>query len=305
MVLDRYHHITFFDEPGMVLPSVRRHRAWNDAAARPSPPESPAIAPEAAAFFTWLLSKAGISLHSYRGAPLARRLRACLRSLHVRSLAEARAKLEEAPEHLHAAISALLIGVTEFFRDRQVFAYLQEVVLPELAAGRQGLRVWSAGCADGAELYSVAIMLAQHGLLATSYLVGTDCRADAIDKARLGWFDEHSPIERLDPALRETYFVRERGGWRAGAELRLATRWVRRDLLAPTPPDEPAWDLILCRNVAIYLQPSASAALWARLAGNLREGGGLVVGKAERPEGRHGLRRLAPCVYQKRNGGNG
>lgn len=302
MVLDRYQHISFFDKPRS-LPQSARRGLQIDPLRNESIRESPALEPETAAFCAWLLETAGLELNSYRGVPLARRLRACLRSLRVRSIAEARVRLQKKPEQVDTALNALLIGVTEFVRDFRVFDYLEEFVLPELSAHRPGLRVWSAGCADGAELYSVAFLLARHGLLGASYLVGTDCRADAVAKASAGWFDEHSPIARLAPALREAYFVRERGGWRVGEELRRATHWEWQDVLEAGPATAVAWDLILCRNVAIYLHPAASTALWDRLAGSLRTGGCLVVGKAERPEGRRRLLRVAPCVYQKRRGG--
>ena len=82
--------------------------------------------------------------------------------------------------------------------------------------------------------------------------------------------------------------------------LRQATRWQQSNDLAGPPVGQPSWDLILCRNVAIYLEPTAAARLWTVLVGSLRFGGILVVGKAERPQQQLALLRLAPCVFEKR-----
>ncbi len=198
-----------------------------------------------------------------------------------------------------ATVSMLLIGVTEFFREPAVFSYLDEVVLPKLTPGGAGLRIWSAGCSDGAELYSVAMLLARRGLLQRSTLVGTDCRADAVCRARRGWF-EFSRLESLDERLRRTYFVPHNGGFHVCQALRRATRWRRQDAVAGPSPGEQPWDLVLCRNLAIYLEPPAVARLWNVLEGSLRIGGILVTGKAERPAQSAALARLAPCVYERR-----
>ena len=88
-----------------------------------------------------------------------------------------------------SAVSSLLIGVTEFFREPAVFDFLRTQVLPVLAGGNRRLRIWSAACSSGAELYSMAILLSETGLLERSYLLGTDCRGDAIERARLGLYD--------------------------------------------------------------------------------------------------------------------
>src|SRR5690606_38568523 len=101
----------------------------------------------------------------YRSRPLERRLGACLRSLRVGSEDEAKALIAARPELLNRILSTLLIGVTEFFRDPLVFASLREIVVPELGRRTSAPRVLSVGCANGAELYSVAILLAEAGLL--------------------------------------------------------------------------------------------------------------------------------------------
>jgi chemotaxis methyl-accepting protein methylase len=298
MFLDRYRHISFFGRtPSLdcTPPRLSVHVRGRSTA------EDTPVDPEAAEFFDWLLRQAGVEASCYRQPPLARRLRACLRALRVRTVAEARARLTAAPEQAAIAISTMLIGVTGFFRDPQVFAYLDGALLPRLPGTRDRLRVWSAGCSDGSELYSVALLLHRRGLLEVSHLLGTDCRKDALRQARRGWFDR-TQMEGVDAGLRARHFLPVQRGWRIEEPIRYAVGWQQANLLDDLPAEAEPWDLIVCRNVAIYLQPGAASALWSRLAARLREGGVLVVGKAERPPGNLGLVRLAPCVFQRPSG---
>ena len=184
-------------------------------------------------------------------------------------------------------------------RTRCVSWYLDKAVLPKLSASGTGLRVCSAGCADGAELYWVAMLLAPPRALEGSTLLGTDCRLDAIRQAQRGWFDS-TRLQSIDEGLRQTFFVPHQRGWQVCGVWQQATLWQQGDALAGPPAGQPSWDLILCRNVAIYLEPTAAARLWTVLVGSLRIGGILVVGRAERPQQQLSLLRLAPCVFEKR-----
>ena len=167
------------------VPFSRRRRST------PRLPDEPA-----SGFVGWVLDRAGLDASLYRHRPLLRRLPACLRTLGVRSPAEARKLLENRPDLLPAAIGSLLIGVTEFFRDAAVFEGIRTEVMPALAARGGQLRIWSAGCSSGEELYSVAILLAEAGLLARSFLLGTDCRIEAIRQARSALYNAAA----LEPA---------------------------------------------------------------------------------------------------------
>jgi chemotaxis protein methyltransferase CheR len=256
--------------------------------------------PDAAAeFIRWLLRQIDVDFEHYRPETLARRLTACLRSLRVATVEEARRLLQQRPQLLAIAIDAMLVGVTSFFRDPEVFATLAESVLPDMGRGRAGLHVWSAGCSDGAELYSIGMIFAPLGWLASSYLLGTDCRGIAIQHARAGWFDA-AACATAPPGLAAKYLEPHGDRVRASALLRTGLRWRVGNLLHATEPG--IWDVILCRNTAMYLHPDATTRLWRQLETALRPGGLLVVGKAERPLGAKNLEPLAPCLYRRKRG---
>jgi chemotaxis protein methyltransferase CheR len=243
----------------------------------------------------FVLARAGLSPTAYRHAPLDRRVSACLRAVHAESELDARALIEAVPDLLGTALSAFLIGVSSFFRDTPAFEALRTVVIPELGARPGPLRVCSIGCSSGAELYSVAILLDEAGLLPRAHLLGLDCRADAVNQARGGHFTEDA-VRDLEPAIRARYFDRTRTGWRVVQQLRERTSWQLGDATARLP-DGP-WDLALCRNVVIYLEPYEAALTVRRLSATLAPGGFLMVGKAERPPESLGLTAVARCVYR-------
>lgn len=247
-------------------------------------------------FFQKLFAAAGLPVQAYRSSALNRRVPACLRFLRARDLNAAWRKLEAQPELIAPTVGVVLLGVTEFCRDRMVFDQLRQVANGPLADLRRPLRVWSAACSDGHELYSVAILLNEAGLLVGSELLGTDCRSEAIRRAEAGEFTPEA-LGKLDDDWRCRHFVASGRGWRATEWLGRSIRWRQADLLRRA--EAGPWDMILWRNMAIYLDPAAASRVWAALTTELAPGGFLVTGKADHPPRFPGLRKVGPCIYRK------
>lgn len=245
-------------------------------------------------FIAWLFSKANLDATRYRPRALGRRLPACLRRLAARSTEQAREILENKPELLPAAISTILIGVSEFFRDPPVFEHLRKATLPEMLRTRQGLRVYSAGCSEGHELYSMAMLLDELGKLEGSELLGVDCRPDAIEAAQSGLFDR-TDLSSTASLWRDKYFLEPKSRLAVVPHLRRRLQWSVCDVLACG--ESPMWDVILFRNVAIYLDRTEP--VWKHLVGQLVPGGVLITGKAERPPRGLPLVREFMCIYRK------
>lgn len=244
----------------------------------------------------WIFRQAGLNADHYRPETLHRRVPGLLRALQARSLSEARAKIRADLSLLPKAMDALLIGVTSFFRDPDVVDALRAIAIPELSAHRGAARIWGAACSDGSELYSLAMLLAESGQLHRACLVGTDCRASAVLNSRRGAF-QHEAIRDVDPRMVRRYFRERDRFWCPSQVIAARIEWRQADVLQETEPGE--WDMILCRNLAIYLQPDAAQKLWTRLHGALRRGGLLVTGKAERPAATSGFRQVGSCLFQR------
>lgn len=247
-------------------------------------------------FVSWLLERAGVHPGTYRPGVLARRVPACLRSLRVGDPQAAQSLLADRPDLLSRAVSTVLLGVSEFFRDAPVFEALEKQVVPELALNYQQVRVLSVGCSEGQELYSMAMLLAECGALGKSTLVGVDCRPDAVSTAATALYGTNE-IQAVPAHLRERYFCLVGNMAQVVPALRRRTSWRVADVLSQ--PAHGTWEVICFRNVSIYWKPQRAAQAQALLADSLAPGGIMVTGKAERLPAHLGMERIAPCIYKK------
>lgn len=194
--------------------------------------------------------------------------------------------LDAHPEEYQRLATAFLIKVTEFFRDPELFDYLRESILPMLiheGRARQGeLRIWSAGCATGEEAYSLAILIAD--LLGPELdsldvrIFATDADPEAIAYARRGVYAPES-LAGMRPDLVNRYFARTDSGYEPRKSVRSMIVFGDHDL--SRRPPFPNTDLVLCRNVLIYFTPELQSHSLQLFAYSLRDGGVLVLGKAE------------------------
>lgn len=246
-------------------------------------------------FFSELLRLGGLSSDAYRSSALQRRLPACLRFLRVGDAEAARRRLGEVPELVPQLLDIVLLGVTDFFRDRPVFDYLARAILPGCRGKREPLRVWSAACSDGPELYSVAILLEEAGFLHGATLFGTDVRLPAIRRARQGVFS--SEVIARAGLAQSRAFVPHRLGWQVAEHLRGAITWEQHDLLSGAASGP--WDFVFWRNMAIYLEPVAAGRVWESILAELAVGGYLITGRADHPPRTPQLEKVAPSIYRK------
>jgi chemotaxis protein methyltransferase CheR len=185
-------------------------------------------------------------------------------------------------------IDAITTNETSFFRDNSPFDLLRHKLVPELIdrrarTGAARIRIWSAACSTGQELYSIAIMLKE--LLGDTdrygiRLFGTDISNDAVARASRGLF---SPIEisrGLSDAQRTKYFTQVGGGWQIRDEIRGMASFQKLNLMADFS-SLGRFDVIFCRNVAIYFTEKDRIALFGRLERALEQGGYLVIGAME------------------------
>jgi two-component system, chemotaxis family, CheB/CheR fusion protein len=240
-----------------------------------------------------LFARSGLDFTSYKMATLQRRLYRRMVATKMVTLNAYRRYLLRHNEEYNRLISSFLIKVTEFFRDPALFASLREQILPELiASARQRvasqsggwgeLRLWSAGCATGEEAYSLAILVAD--LLGDDLnefsvrIFATDLDADAISFARRGIYSE-SALSSLPQDLVTRYFDRVDGEFVVQKRIRALVIFGEHDLAQRAP--FPRIDLVLCRNVLIYFTLELQKRVLQLFAYSLRDGGYLVLGKAE------------------------
>ncbi|MBN2022139.1 MAG: protein-glutamate O-methyltransferase CheR [Pirellulales bacterium] len=189
----------------------------------------------------------------------------------------------------HKIIDAITTQETLFFRDDSPFEALQHKALPELidakakTAFSRRIRVWSAAASTGQEAYSIAMTLCELIPDVRTWdinILGTDICNAAVAQASLGRYAGHEIQRGLSPHLRSKYFVPDGNGWRVRDELRALVSFQRRNLLEPFT-GLGSFDIIFCRNVAIYFGAATRRDLFHRIADRLAPGGFLFVGSSE------------------------
>jgi chemotaxis protein methyltransferase CheR len=187
-----------------------------------------------------------------------------------------------------ALLGALSINVTEFFRDRGAFETLSRKVIKPLLESKTGsgglFRLWSAGCATGQEVYTIAICVAQelkrlereHRILIS--ILGTDISASALAKAKSGIYTKNEMRGMPDKFISE-YFDYMGDEYVVGHRLRKGVRFARENLL--DKPGSKFFDVIICRNVMIYFSRAMHDKVTTNLYEALKTGGYLMIGRTE------------------------
>lgn len=186
-----------------------------------------------------------------------------------------------ANEEFQALAEALTIHETYFFREADQVRVLAHALVPEILAERATARVWSAACATGEEPLTVAMLLAERGLLDRVEIYGSDISHRALARAKKGEYGRRSA--RALPKGVIGRWLHERGeAMVIERSLARAIQWRHLNLL-----DDAAvtalgpFDVILCRNVLIYFRDEVARMVMNRLADSLRPGGYLLVGASE------------------------
>lgn len=223
-------------------------------------------------------------------------------------------RLAEDGAEAQALYASLNIGYSEFFRDPLAFAWLEQVILPDLRqqAGPAGLRVWSAGCAAGQEAGSIAILLdeqnAERGEPLPFRIFATDSAAAALAEAREGVYDAAS-VQQLRLKHLRRYFTVTGDAYQLSPALKAHLDFSVFDLLADGPTSPVAaiygdFDLVLCCNLLFYYRPEVRQRILDKIVRALRPGGYCVTGAAEREivARQTGLHAVAPpaALFQKR-----
>ena len=183
-------------------------------------------------------------------------------------------------------VEALLNNETYFFRDRVPFDLLAQAALPKLAQRRQHtkrLHIWSAGCSTGQEVYSLAMLFAEDPVKWAGWtidILGSDVSERAVHRAREGVYSQFEVQRGLGINQMIRWFEETDNGWRAIEPLRRMVRFQVQNLLEPAP--HPAkFDIVLCRNVLLYLNAERRAQVFDRIADAMAPDGSLMLGAGE------------------------
>ena len=230
----------------------------------------------------------GYDFKHYKQATVLRRIERRMQVTAQPTLPAYHKYLENHPHETRALLGDMLIGVTNFFRDRDAFEALEREILPQVVKGSsqdsKEVRVWSAGCSTGEEAYTLAMLLTdqlqidEKGKDVRMQIFATDIDHRAISVARTGCYSE-AIVTDVPPTRLRQYFVKENSHYRIRKEIRERVLFAQHSLLSDPPFSQ--IDLVVCRNLMIYLDREVQREILEMFHFALRPGGFLFLGSSE------------------------
>jgi chemotaxis protein methyltransferase CheR len=223
----------------------------------------------------------------YGDKHLKRRFQIRMKALGINTYREYEQRLQYDRAEYDELIKVLTVNVTEWFRNPEVYDAIKKKVLPRIVEeiekkNRRFIRIWSIGCADGKEPYSIAIML--HEVLGEKLkdvaviIFASDIDEEALQKAKIGVYPEEE-MRGLTPEQLEKYFTKEDSTYRVSPKVKSLVRFEKKDII--TDRHHVGIDILFCRNVVIYFTPELKRRLYVEFYRSLRRGGYLISGKTE------------------------
>jgi two-component system CheB/CheR fusion protein len=221
----------------------------------------------------------------YKQGTLRRRIQRRMSLKHVEEIPAYVELLRRDPAEVTALFKDLLINVTSFFREPKAWLFFREQVIRQVVAEKDSndpLRVWVPACATGEEAYSIATVLIEEMQTAQKscplQIFASDIDADALEVGRAGIYPESIAADVRPECLRR-FFMKGEHSYRVNKELRDAVVFAQQNLVGDPPFSR--LDVISCRNLLIYLEPTAQEKIISLLHFALAEGGYLLLGNTE------------------------
>lgn len=232
-----------------------------------------------------IIRKIGFNCEDYKQAHLKRRLAVRLRVTKSKSYKEYSDILLKNAEEEKQLKETLTVNVTELFRNPEMFESVRTNVLAQLFKSKgenRVLKIWSAGCSNGEEASSIAIMLREFlGVNFKKYNISilcTDIDEDSLAKAEKTTFNPKQ-LEKITKERLDRFFVKTDNSYMLNDELRKLLKVKHHDMISG--PKLSGFDLIYCRNVTIYFEQKLQEVLYQNFYNALNEGGYFVMGKTE------------------------
>lgn len=229
----------------------------------------------------------GLDFRQYHEGVIKRKIAMRMRSHSLESYRDYGRLLTKKPQELDKLLEELCINVSEFFRDKEVWVtvqYLLENLIKQKKLKQDTfLRIWSAGCANGEEPYSLAILLHQILKLEAQpfglELIASDIDRKALRTASAGAYPKENVKNVEDKYLRDYFVMLDSGSYQLKNEIMGMVKFKYLDLIRDDIIKET--DVVICRNVFIYFNRSLQEQLLRKFYNSLKTGGYLVMGKAE------------------------
>jgi chemotaxis protein methyltransferase CheR len=249
----------------------------------------------------YIYSLCGVSLDATKTYLVETRLKSMMQQYACSSYMDlhAKAKADRSGNMEKEIVNAITTNETLFFRDASPFEVLKHKILPDLIDARSKagpgrtvpIRIWSAACSTGQEVYSIAIALRETLGNLNNFqisILGTDISDDAVTKASYGKYNKFEIERGLAPQTLNRYFTLMGDGWKIKDEIRAMAVFKKFNLMKPFA-GLGKFDIVFCRNVAIYFTPVDKKTVFEKIATVLEPDGSLIIGSTESLTGVTGM----------------
>lgn len=233
----------------------------------------------------------GITLQKHQTYLLENRLVPIMHQMGIESLDALVSKLKLQPASVGTIIvEALATHESSFFRDKKVFDFFAEIILPKLfkAPSVASSKIWSAACSSGQEPYSIAILLKEYLSTGTSaatsvnkVVYATDFSEKILEKAKSGVFSHFEAQRGLPIKLLLKYFTKQENNWLVNSDVKDLVKFDTYNLIKPQKTLVDLFDVVFCRNVLIYFDNNDKHKVLEHLASKIRPEGYLLLGACE------------------------
>lgn len=254
--------------------------------------------PEYKYFVNQIRQLSNIDLGNYKPWQIQRRLAFVMEQAGIQDYKQYADFLASDKERLAKFVDWVTINVSEFYRDPIKFKELQQKMLPRLLEHSKQLKIWSAGCSNGSEAYTLALILEEMTPGVRHTIVGTDIDDRILNSARNGEYLERD-VKNVPSHLFKRFFKTSGEKVSISGEIKNRVTFKKNDLLEDKY--ERDFDLILCRNVVIYFTNEAKDSIYSKFFQSLKDHGILFVGGAESILNAHqlGFKMDHPFFYGK------
>ena len=240
-----------------------------------------------------------IDLNNYKENQMMRRLDGFISRAKATDILQYCARLDNDPAEVTKLRSFITINVSEFYRDLMHFETLRRSVFPELLKNSPRLNIWSAGCSDGEEPYTIAMILNELTPGVKHRIFASDIDKESLSKAAAGGPYQPQEIRNVPQPLFDQIFHPGEDGYTVNERIRERITFSQQDLTRDKFPL--GFDLIICRNVTIYFSAETKRTLSLKFLSSLKENGVLFIGATETMLDADdlGFQQLYPCFYRK------
>ncbi|HKL41114.1 MAG TPA: CheR family methyltransferase, partial [Clostridia bacterium] len=229
-----------------------------------------------------LRNYSSVDFSKYKKNTMVRRIDRRVLINRCHSIKEYIELLSESDEEKETLYKELLIGVTNFFRNKAAYESIKKNILPNLDYSKKEIRIWSAGCSTGEEAYSLTIMISEylstHNINCDIKCFATDIDEEALEVAGSGLYPE-SIVADLDSEIISKYFIKKEKGYQVNEFIRKKVVFAKHNLLNDPPFSR--LDLLSCRNLFIYFKSEFQQQILRSFYYSLRDKGILFLGNSE------------------------